>query len=213
MGEGEAGAVVDSNVKVFPSGAPTIALPSAISADPMADAVDTAEFLDVDVDEFTRQLTLITDDRRSGIKCREAPKSAAAQHDAHGGDRPGKVPGDGWRAHALAAQGQDLRFRLHTDPGRAMVRSRRAIRQSGLARGGKSVTPFAHRPRIDTLRRSHTRHRPTSLQPLHHQKSTVRCRSGILMDVHPGLHAEICVCGSHSLHIQPRKDNLHSSDI
>jgi hypothetical protein len=52
-------------VEIFPASAALVALPGAIAGDAMADAVDAAEFLDIEVDELARFLTFISSD--SGI--------------------------------------------------------------------------------------------------------------------------------------------------
>jgi hypothetical protein len=56
------------------------------------------------------------------------------------------------------------------------------------------------------------RDRPAGVQTLDHQHSTMPRRSGILMDVHPGLRAVGCRPRNHSFSAQPRRDNLPSSD-
>lgn len=49
-----------------------VALSGAIAGDAMADALDAAELLDVDVDEFAGMLALVADDGRTGFEGRKA---------------------------------------------------------------------------------------------------------------------------------------------
>jgi hypothetical protein len=50
LGEGEAGGVVDANVDELPANATGVALTSAVTGDPVADAIEAAELLDIDMD-------------------------------------------------------------------------------------------------------------------------------------------------------------------
>jgi len=56
--------------------------------------------------------------------------------------------------------------------------------------------------------------RPASLDDAGHQKeSAVHGHARILVDVHPGLPAELLRSHSHSFNPKPRMNNLHSNDI
>ena len=72
----------------------------------MTDAVDTAELLDIDVDEFARALALIADDRGLGIQGGETSQAAAAQDATDGGGRALQPARDRGATEALAAQGR-----------------------------------------------------------------------------------------------------------
>src|SRR4051812_49853229 len=48
-GEGQPRGIVDGDVEVFPAGAALAALPDAVAGDAVADAVDRAKLLDVDM--------------------------------------------------------------------------------------------------------------------------------------------------------------------
>ena len=72
LGVGQAGGIIDGDVqelptKTTPDGAP-IALSGAIAGDPMTNSLDTAELLDIDMDQFARLFALVADDRRLRIE-------------------------------------------------------------------------------------------------------------------------------------------------
>jgi hypothetical protein len=71
LDEGDAGGVVDADMNAFPANSlatrPPVALASAIAGDAVADAVDAACFLDVDVDELARMPSLIAAHRLDGL--------------------------------------------------------------------------------------------------------------------------------------------------
>src|SRR5258706_14248331 len=51
--------VVDGDVSIFPAGGLTAAMAGAPAGDAMADAIEAAELLDVDVDDLARLLALV----------------------------------------------------------------------------------------------------------------------------------------------------------
>ena len=59
FGIGEPGGVIDGDMERLPAGAALTALTSVIAGDAMADAVDAAELLAVDVDELARPFALV----------------------------------------------------------------------------------------------------------------------------------------------------------
>src|SRR5262249_54082499 len=73
LGEGDARVVVDGDMDELPAEpfAPCspIALPSAIAGDAVADAIDPAELLDVDVDHLARVLRLVAARRFARLQC------------------------------------------------------------------------------------------------------------------------------------------------
>ena len=52
LGVGQARGVIDGDVQEFPADAALCCAPRAVAGDPVADAVDPAELLDVDVDQL-----------------------------------------------------------------------------------------------------------------------------------------------------------------
>jgi hypothetical protein len=86
---GEPAGVVDSDMKILPAGAALIALAGAISGNAVADAVDTAELFDIEVDQLARHVALIAHDLWLDVECAEPPEAETAQHGADG--RTGQV--------------------------------------------------------------------------------------------------------------------------
>jgi len=177
----------DGDVQGLPAGAarPAPAPPNA--GDAMADAVDTAELLGVEVQELARSLALIADDRRPRLERGPPAEAVAAQDAADRRDRPAEPAGDRRGRQPLAAPLDDLGLGRRVEPERAAVRPRRATDEPGGALDGETIAPLAHRPRIDAVRRGHRPHAPTRRQPGDHQPSTMPRRSGILVNVHPRL--------------------------
>ena len=112
----------------------------------MADAVDPAELLDVDVDQLARPLALVADDLGLGLERRQPAEPVPAQDQAHGGDRSAQPPRDRRPGQALAAQRQDLGLGRLVQPRRAgdAAASERSA-QAGLALRGMPGPPLAHR--------------------------------------------------------------------
>jgi hypothetical protein len=191
-GEGQARGVVDGDVQVLPAGAALIALAGAVAGDAVADAVDPAELLDVNVDQLARMLALVADDGRLGLEGGEAVEADAAQRQPDRRAGQAKLAGDGRTGPALAAQRLDAGGDLGGLPRRAVVGSGRAVAQPGLALGGRAVAPLADGPRRGAQADSHLRNALPLSQPADDQHSTMRRRPGILMRVHPGLRAGGC---------------------
>jgi hypothetical protein len=59
IGTGDTGMVVDGNVDEFPAGALAAAMTGAASGDPVADAVEAAKLLDVEMDDLAGLLALV----------------------------------------------------------------------------------------------------------------------------------------------------------
>ena len=151
LGVGEARGVVDADMQEVPADAALLAAP--VAGDAVADAIDPAQLLDVDVNELARLVALVADDLGLGVEGREPSEATPAQDQPDGGDRPAEPAGDGGSGQALAAELHDLGHRGFAEPGRAVVRARRAVEQAGLAFQGVPVLPFAHGLGIDPERR------------------------------------------------------------
>jgi len=90
-------------VQVLPALAPPVALARTIAGDAVADAVDPAELLDVDMDEFARMLALVADDRGLGLEGGEAVEADPAERQANRRARQAELAGNGGARAALAA--------------------------------------------------------------------------------------------------------------
>src|SRR5829696_7825045 len=91
----------------FTSG-PCVALPPAVAGDAVADLVEAAELLDVDVDELAGVLAFVAPHRLRRLEVPEAAQAGALEDAA---DRSGRDPGglgDVLARKALAAQRDHL---------------------------------------------------------------------------------------------------------
>ena len=119
---------------------PRLLTASAIAGDAVADAVDAAELLGVDVDQLAGLLALVADARLGAASRRGRDGAAPA-------DRRDGPP----RRRAIA--GPDKRWRRRrsisasaaAQPVRPALRPRRAVLQAGRAFGREAVAPLAHR--------------------------------------------------------------------
>src|SRR6188474_2655360 len=111
-GEGDARGVVDADMDELPAGAftsgPCVALPPAVAGDAVADLVEAAELLDVDVDELAGVLAFVAPHRLGRLEVPEAAQAGALEDAAdRGGRDPGGL-GDVLAREAPAAQRDHL---------------------------------------------------------------------------------------------------------
>ena len=71
----------------------------AVAMDAMADTTDTAQLLDIDVDQLAGTISLVPDDRLLGLEVLKAREAVTSQDAGHGG-------------RAQAHTGRDLRARI-----------------------------------------------------------------------------------------------------
>ena len=108
LGVGKAGGIVDADMQEVPADAAAALGP--VAGDAVADAVDPAELLDVEVDQLAGPCPLVAEDLRLGVERLEPTEAVAAQDQAHGGDRAAEPAGDGgagqaWRRSARISAG------------------------------------------------------------------------------------------------------------
>lgn len=68
LGIGKPGSIIDGDVQAFPASAAFVALARPVAGDPVPDPVDPAELLGIDMDQFTRMLTLVAQHRRTQVE-------------------------------------------------------------------------------------------------------------------------------------------------
>jgi hypothetical protein len=147
--KGDARGIVDGDMDIFPAkpfaAVAPVALAVAVAGDAVADAVDPAEFLDVDVDQFAGMRAFVAPDRFGRFERAEPVEPQAAQDAADGGRREPELGGDLLARIALAPQ------RLHRRagagrglPGRGMG-PRGTVLKTGHAVGQEAVDPLADR--------------------------------------------------------------------
>ena len=143
--EGDARGIVDGHMDELPADATAVALAGAVTGDAVADPVEAAELLDVDVDELAGMLALIAAHRLGRLQCADAVEPQAPEDAADGGRRDAEFSRDLLAAEALSAQ--PLHFGDDRLRGRAAqpVRPRRTVLQALRPFVAEPLNPFAHR--------------------------------------------------------------------
>jgi hypothetical protein len=85
-GVGQPRGIIDGDVEILPAqplaAAAPAALAGAVASDAVADAIDTAELLDVDMNQLAGPLALIADDLAGRLEGGEPAEAEAAECDA-----------------------------------------------------------------------------------------------------------------------------------
>src|SRR5882724_4330022 len=191
LGEGDARVVVDSNMDELPAEpfAPRspIALPSTVAGDAVANAIDPAELLDVDVDHLARMLALIAARWLARLQRSDPVEPEPLEDAADGRRRQPQFGSDLLASVALPAKRLDLfNKRCRRRPVQAM-RPRAAIAQSRQTFAMIPINPFANGPRTDACGLGYGLRRLPALNQPNNPLSTNRRQPGILMNVHPVL--------------------------
>jgi hypothetical protein len=143
-GESEAGVVVDGDVETFDPGS-RIAN-GAIAGGTDAGTREAAQFLDVEVKEFTGMGALVALDGRLGeIESGEAMEAVASQNARDGSFGRMENGKDLSVGTALSAQGEDMSF----EPGVGLARLTPRDRGTILELGGKALSASAREPAAD----------------------------------------------------------------
>ena len=149
LAEGDARGVVDADVDELPADAAALALAGAIAGDAMADALEAAELLDVDVDQLAGMLALVAAHRLGGSRSliRLRP-SRLRMRLTVAGETPVSLaiclPVQRWRRSALDLLDGRCRRRL-AQP----VRPRGAVVQARPGLRLEALDPLPHGPRAD----------------------------------------------------------------
>lgn len=150
-GEGEAGVIINGDVEAFDAGARAAA--GAIAGGPDAGALEAAELLDIEVEEFAGMSVFVTNDGRLGrFERGQALELVTTQNARKGGLGNGQQGQDLSVGAALAAQGEDMGFELGAGFAGLAQRDRGAVlelrREAALARAQE---PAADRPFADVV--------------------------------------------------------------
>src|SRR5215207_9676739 len=159
----------------------------AVAGDAVAEALEAAKLLDVEVDELARLLALVAADPLGRLERLEAVEAEPPEDAADRGRRDPGFGRDLLAGPALATQGFDLR-----DDGRRRwpmqpARPRGAVLEAFTALRREAGQPFAHGPRADACGSCGGLRRLPAQHLLHNPLSTKRRQTGILVDVHPVL--------------------------
>src|SRR3954469_10041489 len=142
--EGHPGGVVDADVDELPPNAPALALTGSIAGDAMADPVEAAELLDIDVDQVAGMFALVAANRRGGFERLHAVEAEAPEDAADRGRRDADRGCDVLARPALAAQSFDGRDRGCRRRPVQVMGPGGAIVQAFDAFGLKARHPLAH---------------------------------------------------------------------
>ena len=170
----------------LPADAAAVALAGAVAGDAMADPVEAAELLDVDMDHLARGFALVADDRRGRLQILDPAQAETLENPADRCRGDTGLLGDLLAGPTLATQRRNpLSGHLRGRPAQAM-RPRGAIDQASRTFGLEAGDPLACR----FGRHAHGGgHRPGRLgfnqHPPHQLGSTERPQAGILVQVHP----------------------------
>lgn len=153
----------------------------------MADRADSAELLDVEVDELAWPVTLVAPHRLGRLQSAHPIEAQALQHPADGGRRHTDLSGNRLTRPALAAQSLDAVDRgLRRRPPQP-VRPRTAIPQARHPFRLVAANPFTHRARANAYGFTDGLRRLPTTDLADHPLSTERRQPGILVDVHSAL--------------------------
>jgi hypothetical protein len=171
---------------MLPTYAARIALTAPVAGDAVADAVEAAQLLDVEMDHVAGVVALVAACRGLGFDILHAAEPRRSEHAADGGGRDADDPGDLVARHLLPAQRHDLGSNTI---GRRMaepVWPGRTVRQTGRSFGGEPRHPLADRPRADGCGSRYSRQPLPAHDAANDRLSTKRRGSRILVNVHPG---------------------------
>ena len=160
-------------------------LAGAVAGDAMTDRFEAAELLDVDVDEFARPVALIAAWRLGRFQRLEPIEAEAPEHARDRCVRDATLQRDLRPGPALASQclDPDHDFRRGLRP--QAMRPGRAIAQPLPAFRPEAAHPGAHGLLTHADARCHVPRPLAGVEnPAHHDLSTGRRQSGILVNVH-----------------------------
>jgi hypothetical protein len=147
--EGDARGVVDANVNELPADAAAVALTCAVAGNPMADPIEAAKLLDVDMDQLAWVLALVASHGLGRIKIAEAAQAGALQDPADGCRRDTGLLGDMLPAEAPTAQGDNLGHDFGRRRAMEALGPGGPVHQSRHAPSLEASDPFAYRSRAD----------------------------------------------------------------
>src|SRR5690606_7115222 len=143
--EGDARGVVDADVDELPAAAAAAIVAGVMAGDAVADLVEAAELLDVEVDQLARLLALVAADRLGRLQVAQSAEAGPAQHAA---DRRGRPPGRGGDLPAdpaLPAQLDDLLAGRLSGRLAQPMRPRGPVIEAGRSLGLVALDPFPDR--------------------------------------------------------------------
>ncbi len=174
FGIGQARGVIDGHMQVLMADPSRSMMAGVLAGDAMADAVDLAQGLDIEVDQLAGRGALVADHLGLRIKRGQPSQTQAAQHQTDGGARHAQGPGDLGSAHPLSTQLFDTRRQQRRGPARTSPRRRAAVVMPSLAAKPMPAQPFVRCPDRDAGGFGRGLHRPAAQNAVRQQGSTRR---------------------------------------
>src|SRR5262249_35331895 len=198
----------------LPADAAAVALTLTVAGDAVAYLIELAELFDVEMDHLAGLLAFISPGWPGWLQGAQLAQPQALEHTAHRRRRDADSGGDLLARHALAAQAFDALDHLWRGRLSQPLRPPDRILEPDQAFLLEAITPFAARARANAcgvtggLRRLPTKNHFG--QPL----STMRCQTGILMDVHSALPQGTLTSRQHQLpRLEPDGQPIESSHL
>ncbi len=183
LGKPESGVVINGHEQVLP--ARTIDRVTGIAGDPMAHALDTTEFLGIDVHQIAGMGVFVTHHRFAWGEVRPSRQASTAQHPPHGARRDAQAASNSCLGQKSAPQFDDRQGRRWGDRTWAHPRSRRCVAQARFTLHQVASHPLAHRWHAHAVTRGCGGLGQLTVEDvLNHFESTGERESGILVDVH-----------------------------
>jgi len=181
--EGEAGVVVDGDVKKLPTGAPGFVL--GIAGEAMAGLMNTGQLLDVDMEQVAGGGMFVAHDGHSGFEHTDFVELQPGQDPAYGGAAQSGRLRDSHPSPALASQPLHLRYEFRRGTSRRSTGTRAAIAQPRPALGAEPSHPLGRAlPAELELGRSRVQAQPTLQHFSGKFFSTMNRKSSMMVIVH-----------------------------
>ena len=176
--------IVDANVRKLPTDA-AIRITATIAGDSMPDSTfNLAQFLDVDMNEFTRLCALITNHRLTRVQAIKPRDTAFFCDSRNGSSATTDFRSDPIVSPTLAAQALDARLQFISHRCRHSSGTRRSVGQAGVALKTVSLDPFKDRRSRYPQRGSDIVRGFPLLESSHNRQSTTPRQLGVLMAHH-----------------------------
>lgn len=197
FGISQTGSVVHGNMDELPTS--TSSALFAVASNAMADDLDAAQLLDIDVDELARQIPLIAANGLPGVEILESGQTRSNQDASYGGRARADSRGDLRSGLPAATQLEDLLDDEQMGLTGRTMRPRAAINQPRLAGLPIPAFPFRSGSAVNTGRLGGAGYGDACLNALDHQHSTGRASSGILVKLHLGSFGGLLALDTSSL--------------
>jgi hypothetical protein len=183
LSEGNSGMIIDGDVQILPAGAGGVIV--AIARNAVAGALDARELFDVEMDEITRPLTLITTQRPRRLQSALASETVAAQQTRDGGLGDFGLASDLEAWEFSSAQSQNAGDAQAVGGSGGTFGARTAVVQTGRALGAETGQPLVDAALRNAESGGDSGDRLLEFEnAFNHLGSTQRREPGLTMHVH-----------------------------